>query len=61
MEHMSDSDLTALLSEPKTWSAAPGAGYEYSNLGYVILGKPLRPSKIPLSNQESARGHRWMR
>ena len=39
---MSDVDLTALLSEHKTWSFAPGTAYEYSNLGFVILGRVIQ-------------------
>ena len=42
LEDMPDEQLTALLSQDKTWSFAPGAAFEYSNLGFVILGRVIQ-------------------
>ncbi|MCU1397176.1 MAG: hypothetical protein JWN62_285 [Acidimicrobiales bacterium] len=40
-ESMRPGDFSALLAGGLTFSAAPGTGFEYSNLGFVIVGRAI--------------------
>lgn len=42
LESMSDDAYSALIGSPKTYGRAPGVAYEYSNLGYTLLGKLIQ-------------------
>lgn len=40
-ESMTPNDLSALLAAGLSFSAAPGTGFQYANLGYVIAGRAI--------------------
>lgn len=42
LESMPDDEYTALVGSPKTYGRAPGVAYEYSNLGYTLLGRLIQ-------------------
>lgn len=41
LESLPEDDYTALIAEAKTFGRATGAAYEYSNLGFTLLGRAI--------------------
>lgn len=42
LEEMSDEAFLALVGEPKSYARPSGVAYEYSNLGYAMLGRVIQ-------------------
>lgn len=42
LESLTDSEYTALIGEPKSFSRASGAAFEYSNFGFTLLGRVIQ-------------------
>jgi CubicO group peptidase (beta-lactamase class C family) len=42
LESMPDDEYSALIGSPKTYGRASGVAYEYSNLGYTLLGRLIQ-------------------
>ena len=42
LESLPDDEYSALIGEPKSWAFSSGVAYDYSNLGFTILGRVIQ-------------------